>query len=58
MINLVGVFWGTDDKKCFLWVLIGFVVWGPKSYFWGFKTKNTKNKIFYQPSFLELYDDS
>ena len=28
------VFLGPDDQKCFQRVLLGFVDWGPKSYFW------------------------
>ena len=55
MINLVGFFCGTDDQKCFLRVLLVFVVLGPEKLFLGVLTKN---KIFYQPYFLELYADS
>jgi hypothetical protein len=40
MINLVGFFLGPDDQKCFLWVLLGFVVWGSKKLFLGVLTKN------------------
>ena len=39
-INLVGVFWGPDDQKCFLRVLLRFVVWGSEKLFWGVLTKN------------------
>ena len=39
MVNLVGVFWGTDDQKCFLRVLLGFVVWGSEKLFLGVLTK-------------------
>jgi len=52
MINLVGVFWGPDDRKCFLRVLMGFVDWGSENLFLGVLTKN---KIFTQLSFLEFY---
>ncbi len=55
MINLVGFFWGLDDQKCFLRVLLGFVDWGPEKLFFGVLTKN---KIFAQLSFLEFYADS
>ncbi len=55
MINLVGVFWGLDDQKCFLRVLLGFEDWGPEKLFFGVLTKN---KIFAQLSFLEFYADS
>jgi len=55
MINLVGVFWGPDDQKCFLRVLFGFVVWGPDKLFLGVLTKN---KNFIQLSFLEFHADS
>jgi len=55
MINLVGVFWGSDDQKCFLRVLLGFVDWRPEKLFLGVLTKN---KIFTQLSFLEFYADS
>jgi hypothetical protein len=55
MINLVGVFRGTDDQKCFQRVLLGLVVFGSKKLFLGILTKN---KIFYQHSFLEFYADS
>jgi len=43
MVNLVGIFWCTDDKKCLLRVLLGSVVWGirkvifrsfDKKFFW------------------------
>jgi len=55
MINLVGVFWGPDDQKCFLQVSLGFVDWGSEKLFLGVLTKN---KIFTQLSFLEFYADS
>jgi len=55
MINLVGVFWGLDDQKCFLRVLLGFVDWGSEMLFLGVLTKN---KIFSQLTFLEFYADS
>jgi len=55
MINLVGVFWGPDDQKCFLRVLLEFVDWGSEKLFLGVLTKN---KIFTQLSFLEYYADS
>ena len=55
MIDLVGVFGGPDDQKCFQRVLLGFVVLGLENLFWGIMTKN---KIFYQLSFLEFYADS
>ncbi len=35
MINLVGFVWGPDGQKCFLWVLLGFVVWGSEKLFLG-----------------------
>jgi len=31
MINLVGDFWGPDDQKCLLRVLLRFEVWGSKT---------------------------
>ncbi len=40
MINLVGFFWGADDQKCFLRVLLGFVVWGSEKLFLGVFEKN------------------
>jgi hypothetical protein len=55
MINLVGFFWSPDDQKCFQQILLGFVVWGSEKLFLGVLTKN---KIFYQLSFLEFYADS
>jgi hypothetical protein len=55
MINLVWVFWGLDDQKYFLRVLLGFVDWGSENLFLGVLTKN---KIFNQLSFLEFYADS
>jgi hypothetical protein len=45
MVNLVGVFWGTDDQKCFLRVLMGLVVWGSEKLFLGGFDKN-KNIFF------------
>jgi len=56
MINLVGVFWGPNDQKCFLRVLLGFVDWGSEKLFLGVLPK--KKKIFTQLSFLEFYADS
>ena len=44
MINLMGVFLGPDDQKCFQLVLLGFVVWGFEKLFLGVLTKN---KIFW-----------
>jgi hypothetical protein len=55
MVNLVGFFCGPDDQKCFQRVLLGFVVWGSEKLIFGVLTKN---KIFYQLSFLEFYSDS
>jgi len=55
MVNLVGVFRGPDDQKCFLRVLLEFVDWGSEKLFLGVLTKN---KIFTQLSFLEFYADS
>ena len=55
MVNLVGVFCGADDQKCFLRVLLGFVDWGSEELFLGVFTKN---KIFTLLSFLEFYADS
>jgi len=40
MFNLVGVFWGTDDQKYFLRVLLGFVVWGVRKVIFGGFDKN------------------
>jgi hypothetical protein len=40
MINFVWVFWGPDDQKCFLRVLLGFVVWGSEKLFLGVFEKN------------------
>jgi len=34
------VFSSADDQKCFLRVLLGFVVWGSEKLFWGVLTKN------------------
>ena len=45
MVNLVGVSWGTDDQKCFLRVLLGFVNWGSEKLFLGGFDKN-KNIFF------------
>ena len=39
MINLVRVFWGPDDQKCFQRVLSGFVVWGSEQLFLGVLTQ-------------------
>jgi len=51
-----GFFFGCpDDQKCYLRVLLGFVYWGFEKLFLGVLTKN---KIFYQLSFLEFYADS
>jgi len=55
MINGVEYFWGHDDQKRFQRVLLGFVVWGSEKLFLGVLSKN---KIFYQLSFLEFYADS
>ena len=33
MVNLVWVFWGPDDQKCPLRVLLRLVVWGSKKLF-------------------------
>jgi hypothetical protein len=53
--NLVlGFGLGPDDQKCFQRILLGFVVWGFEKSFLGVLTKN---KIFYQFSFLEFYAD-
>jgi len=49
------LFWGPDDQKCFLRVLLGFVDWASEKLFWG---DLTKNKILTQLSFLEFYADS
>jgi len=51
MINLVGVFWGPDDQKCFLRVLLGFVDWGSENLFLGVLTKN---EIFFSTFFLRI----
>jgi hypothetical protein len=45
MINLVGFFWGPDDQKCSLPVLLRFVVWGSERLFLGVLTKI--KKIFF-----------
>ena len=55
MINLVGVFWGPDDQKCFQRVLLGFVVWGSEKLFLGVLKKN---EISSHLTFLEFYADS
>jgi hypothetical protein len=55
MINLVGGFRDPDDQKCPLRVLLGLVFWRYETLFLGVLTKN---KIFYQLSFLEFYADS
>jgi len=34
------VFCGTDDQKCFPWVLLEFVVWGSEKLFLGVLKKN------------------
>ena len=39
MVNLVWVFWGPDDQKCPLRVLLRFVVWGSKKLFLGVSKK-------------------
>ncbi len=39
MVNLVCVFWGPDDQKCPLRVLLRFVVWGSKKLFLWVLTK-------------------
>jgi len=39
MVNLVWVFWGTDDQKCSLRGLLWFVVWGYKKLFLGVLTE-------------------
>jgi len=31
----VGFFWGPDDQKCSLWVLLRYVVWGSETLFLG-----------------------
>ena len=35
MVDLVSAFCGTDDQKCFLQVLLGFVDWGSETLFMG-----------------------
>jgi hypothetical protein len=45
MINLVGAFWGPDNQKYSLPVLLRFVVWGSEKLFLGFLTKI--KKIFF-----------
>jgi len=45
MINLMGVFWGLDDQKCSLPVLLRFVAWGSEKLFLGVSTK-IKNFFF------------
>jgi len=39
MVNLVGVFCGTNDQRRLLGVLLGFEVWGSKKLFLGVLTK-------------------
>jgi len=39
MVNLVRVFWGPNDQKCPLRILLRFVVWGSKKLFLGVLTK-------------------
>ena len=39
MVDLVGFFWGTDDQKCYLRVLLRFVVWVRKVIFGAFVKK-------------------
>jgi len=39
MVSLVWIFWGPDDQKCPLRVLLRFVVWGSKKLFLGVLTK-------------------
>ena len=58
MIDLVGVFGGPDDQKCFQRVLLGFVVWVSEKLILGVLTKNKIFSNFYQLSFLEFYADS
>ena len=41
----MGVFWGIDDQKCFLRVLMRLVVWGSEKLFLGGFDKN-KNIFF------------
>ena len=55
MINLVGVFWGPDDQKCFLRVLLGYVVWGSEKLFLGVLTKdsNKDSKLKIQTKILK-----
>ena len=60
-----GFFLGPDGQKCFQRVLLRFLVWGSEKLFLGvLKIKSyifiklTKNKIFYQLSFLEFCADS
>jgi len=47
MINFVWVFWGPDDQKCFLRVLLGFVVWGSEKLFLGVFEQN-ENFFFHK----------
>ena len=46
MANLVGVFWGPDDQKCSLRILLRSVVWGSKKLLFG--AFDTKNSFFLQ----------
>jgi len=52
MINLVGGFWGSDDQKCFLRVLLGFVVWGSEKLFFGGLTQNNILYHFFSYNFM------
>jgi len=47
MVNLVLVFWGPDDQKCPLRVLLRFVVWGSKKLLLGILTKIKFLKILF-----------
>jgi len=62
MINLVGFVWGPDGQKCFLWVLLGFVVWGSEKLFLGVlhklkfkKKKNIQTMIHRKKSLKKLF---
>ncbi len=55
MINVVWVFVGPDDQKCFLRVFLGFVDWESEKLFLGVLSKY---KTFHQLPFLEFYADS
>jgi len=52
MINLVGFFWGPDDQKCSLPVLLRFVVWVCEKLFLGVLTKI---KIFFSQKRFKLF---